>query len=82
MTTGRGFIIPDESSILTFRVNEMNDGSGEWWLYAEDNRYFYTNVRTDASYTAFLKSELPLCPAFDPRDSTTWCEQSQLHKSP
>ena len=82
VTTGRGFVIPDESSVFTFRVNEMNSGSGEWWLYAEDDRHFYANGGAGVLYVAFPKSELQKCPAFDPRDWTTWCDQSQLHKSP
>ena len=41
LLTGRGFYIPSESSIFNFKVTKYNDGSGEWWLYGEDNRYYY-----------------------------------------
>ena len=46
LITGRGFFIPDESNIFIFRVTKHNEGSGEWWLYGEDNKYFY-GLNTD-----------------------------------
>jgi len=39
--TGRGFFIPKESNIFIFKVTEWNEGSGEWWLYGEDKKYYY-----------------------------------------
>ena len=39
--TERGFFIPRESSIFCFEVTEWNAGSGEWWLYGEDDKYYY-----------------------------------------
>jgi hypothetical protein len=39
LATGRGFFVPTESSVFSFRVTKMNEGSGEWWLYGEAIRY-------------------------------------------
>ena len=84
VTTGRGFIIPKESSIFAFRVTEMNSGSGEWWLYGEDAHHFYAQGdRTGVIYIAFPKSMVASCPSFRPLDWTTWCQDFQTaHHSP
>ena len=77
--TGRGFEIPDESSLLTFTVTEMNHGSGEWWLHAEDHRYFYAYSETPGiRYHAFPKSNVPQCPGFRSTDSATWCKSMTI----
>jgi hypothetical protein len=83
LTTGRGFIIPSESSIFTFQVTEENHGSGEWWLHAEDPNYFYARGEKDGLlYIAFPKSMVSKCPSFEPRDWKTWCAEFQrLHES-
>ncbi|NEQ24138.1 MAG: hypothetical protein F6K28_34450 [Microcoleus sp. SIO2G3] len=77
------FFIPQESSIFTFYVTEMNDGSGEWWVSGEDFRYFYARIDEDGIlYAAFPRSKVSQCPSFQLRRWTTWCEQFRiLHKS-
>lgn len=32
------YIIPKESNIFQFDVNQMNEGSGDWWIYGQDNK--------------------------------------------
>ena len=77
--TGRDFKIPKESSLLTFRVTKMNSGSGEWWLYGEDNDYFYANSRAaGVKYHSFPRSKVDKCPGFDHLDFTTWCDSITL----
>lgn len=78
LVTGRRFFIPDKSSIFSFHVIEMNQGSGEWWLYAKDSRYFYAYGRDGLLYIAFPKSQIAQCPSFQLRDRSTWCEEFQL----
>ena len=39
--TEKEYIIPKESSIFTFEATKMNEGSGGWWLYGEDNKKYY-----------------------------------------
>lgn len=71
-----GFFIPEESSVFTFDVTEMNHGSGDWWIYAEDHRYFYAAINWDGvAYVAFPKSKVSQCASFEPRDSSTWCKE-------
>jgi hypothetical protein len=83
LVTGRGFIIPEESSIFTFEVTEMNSGSGEWWLYGEDAQFFYAQGDRDGLiYIAFPRSKASECPSFQRHDWTTWCVQfERLHES-
>jgi len=45
--TCRGYRIPDDSSLFTFRVTQWNDGSGEWWNYGQDGRYYYVLIGAD-----------------------------------
>jgi len=72
--TGRGFILPEESSIFTFKVTKMNEGSGEWWLYAEDKNYFYTMEKTEADklYTKISKEKAKMILTFDKYDYRSW----------
>jgi hypothetical protein len=83
LATGRGFIIPEESSIFTFRVTEMNDGSGESWLYGEDTRYYYAKGDRDGLiYIAFPKAKTTQCPSFRAQEWTTWCAEFKIvHES-
>ena len=71
------YYIPDESSVLTFRVTEMNSGSGEWWMYGEDYRFFYAQVDDGRTrYIAFPKSKVKECRSFRAADWTTWCRDA------
>ena len=47
--TGRGYFIPKESNMFIFEVTKWNDGSGEWWLYGEDKKYYY-GLYIDGNY--------------------------------
>jgi len=76
LLTGRGYSIPEESSVFTFRTLRMNDGSGEWWLYGEDtNNYYYFTGETSRPYIAFSKNEAIHCKGFEITDYTTWCTE-------
>lgn len=69
LLTGRGYEIPDDSSVFSFRPTVMNSGSGEWWLYGEDNTdYYYLDSSTKIS-----KEASELCQGFKADDHTTWC---------
>jgi hypothetical protein len=72
--TGQGFIIPSESSLFTFAATKMNDGSGEWWLYAEDNYYYYSMEKAgiDKPYIMISKSRTKGIPKFNKHDYKTW----------
>jgi len=49
--TGRGYFIPKESNMFIFKPTKWNDGSGEWWLYGEDGKYYYgLNIDGDTKY--------------------------------
>jgi hypothetical protein len=41
LNTDKNYFIPKESSIFTFKSTQMNNGSGDWWLYGEDNKFYY-----------------------------------------
>ncbi|HAK61594.1 MAG TPA: hypothetical protein DCO77_14665 [Nitrospiraceae bacterium] len=56
LLTGRGYKIPAESSIFSFKPTVMNSGSGEWWLYGEDSTHYYyldnnTKISREAAET-------------------------------
>ncbi|XZQ06075.1 hypothetical protein ACJVDK_09130 [Pedobacter sp. MW01-1-1] len=47
LNTDENYFIPKESSIRTFEATQMNEGSGDWWLYGEDKDYYYgLNIET------------------------------------
>jgi hypothetical protein len=63
--------IPEGSSLFTFRPTEMNSGSGDWWIYGEDNQhYFYFEDDVQISKLAAM-----MCPGFNKTDLTTWCQR-------
>ncbi|RYG15279.1 MAG: hypothetical protein EOO07_15775 [Chitinophagaceae bacterium] len=72
LLVGNGFVIPNESSILTFEVTKMNEGSGEWWLYGQDEQFYYHFLGENGrSYIKIAK--VNNCNGFNPHDSGTWC---------
>lgn len=76
LLTGRGYVIPVESSIFEFRATVMNEGSGEWWTYGEDSNYYYHFTGDDAvPYIKFPKSLASACKSFEPSNHLTWCKR-------
>jgi hypothetical protein len=69
-----GYEIPKESSIFTFReTQDNNEGSGEYWLYGEDDENYYANFsypESDADYTVLKKGTEPA--GFNKLDIDTW----------
>ncbi len=59
LLVGNGYVIPKESSIFRFKVTQMNEGSGDYWLYAEDENFFYSQMIGDenASYVKISREE-------------------------
>ncbi len=77
LATGRGFFIPQESSVFSFRVTKMNEGSGEWWLYGrDDERLFALHPSEPVYYSAELASQAA-CRDFKADDFMTWCSSEQ-----
>ena len=72
--TGQGFIIPNESSLFTFEATKMNDGSGEWWLYGEDDNYYYSMEKAgvEKPYIIISKIRTEQIPNFNKHDYKTW----------
>lgn len=69
LIASRGYFIPEESSLFTFHVTLENTGSGEYWLYGEDDAfYYYAGVMP---YIVMAK-DVP-CPGLDKLDYRIWC---------
>lgn len=76
---GNGYIIPKESSIFSFKSTIMNSGSGDYWLYGEDNTNYYTTLlNKEAGYSAkyFLisKEKATKLSGFQKLHYSTWFE--------
>jgi len=63
------YIIPQESNIFIFSPTKMNDGSGDWWLYGEDNEYYYS-FESHGYYIKLQKGKEPK--NFDKFNCETW----------
>jgi hypothetical protein len=61
--------IPRGSSLFTFRPTEWNPGSGDWWIYGEDNRYYYY-FEDDLKLS---KRAVETCQGFLKDSVSTWC---------
>lgn len=67
-------IIPKESNIFQFEVNQMNEGSGDWWIYGQDNKNYYFFYGLESlPYITFSKNDARACSDFDKLNINTWC---------
>lgn len=75
---GDGYVVPNQSSIFTFQVTEINKGSGDYWLYGEDQQYYYTSLDKELEkdntepYAFISKEEASLIVGFDKTNHETW----------
>ena len=68
------YIIPKESNIFQFNVNQMNEGSGDWWIYGQDNKNYYYYIGHDSlPYITFSNGAAQICSGFDKLNVNTWC---------
>lgn len=68
------YVVPEESSLLTFRVREMNPGSGDWWQAGEDSTHFYHRIDSEGIlYSVYPGVQAAHCPGFSVDDVSTWC---------
>lgn len=72
--TEPAYVIPRESSLWRFSATEMNEGSGDWWIYGKDDRnyYHFTGIE-EVPYIALNKVDAAACAGFDSTDISTWC---------
>lgn len=77
--TDRNYIIPDESSLLKFQVTKMNQGSGDWWLYGEDENYYFSTETDTSPYVKIAKKSSTSMRFFDAQNSATW-EKGRFQK--
>jgi hypothetical protein len=75
--TGQGFFIPDESSVFSFRVTKMNEGSGEWWLYGRDDEHLFALHPSEPTYLSAALASQAACASFKADDFTSWCSSEQ-----
>ena len=70
------YIIPKESNFFQFEANQMNDGSGDWWVYGQDNKNYYYFLGSDfLPYITFSKGDTQTCSGFDKLNINTWCDK-------
>lgn len=77
LATGQGFFIPEESSVFSFRVTKMNEGSGEWWLNGRDDEQLFALHPSEPVYFSAAFAAQTGCPSFKENDFTTWCSSEQ-----
>ncbi|NMH86599.1 DUF4952 domain-containing protein [Flavivirga algicola] len=71
---GNGYVIPNQSSVFTFKATKMNEGSGDYWLYGQDRNNYYTTLVKDhlEPYTYISKYETESILGFDKINYNTW----------
>lgn len=73
LLTENGYEIPKESSIFTFEATKMNDGSGGWWIYGEDNEKYYALSTDSINSILFIdKLQSKKIENFDKFNYETW----------
>lgn len=78
LVTGRGYYVPIESTIAKFKVDRMNEGSGEWWIVGQDDNYYFLGGLNNGKYAAFPKQKKAACSRFEPEKIETWCSDSLI----
>ena len=82
LLTYNNYFIPDESNIFIFDSTKIGGGSGEEWLYGEDNTYYYglnTKEPYSPRYFKLKKGNEPK--DFDKFDYHTWgCDNPDTGK--
>ncbi|KUI43468.1 hypothetical protein AU197_22210 [Mycobacterium sp. IS-1590] len=72
--TEPAYVIPAESSMWRFTPTQMNEGSGDWWVYGQDDRnYYYFTGSGEPPYLVMPKVEATACAGFESTDHRTWC---------
>lgn len=77
--TDNNYIIPNESSLLKFHATKMTQGSGDWWLYGEDENYYYSTETDTAPYIKMAKKDTTSLRFFDAQNAATW-EKGRFQK--
>jgi len=64
--TEQANVIPTESSPCRFTPTVMNNGSGDWWIYGEDDEnYYYFTGSAEKPYVAMPKVNALDCTGFN-----------------
>ena len=73
IATENGYEIPKESSMFTFEATKMNEGSGGWWMYGEDNKKFYAlTIDSVNTIISIDKNQSQKIKNFNKLDFKTW----------
>ncbi|SET20193.1 hypothetical protein [Thorsellia anophelis] len=70
-----GNFIPERSNILFFEPTVIDEGSGGYWIYGEDNANYYYFLN-DAENTYMFIKKNNNCINFDKQNFNTWCKQN------
>lgn len=68
--------IPAQSSLFTFEPYQVSQGSSNYWLYGEDDHYYYHFTYEPAHPYRYIAKDNQ-CPAFDRDDVRSWCNALQ-----
>ena len=72
----RDNFIPAQSSVFTFEPYQVSQGSSNYWLYGEDEHYYYHfTYLADVPYLYIPRKNT--CAGFDRADVRTWCSASR-----
>ena len=72
-TTDSDYIIPEESGYSKFISTVMNSGSGNWWIYGEDdNNYYYFVGNESLLYIYISRNDSLKISNFNKHDYRTW----------
>lgn len=72
LLTDRHNFIPAESSIFFFDPYIIDEGSGGYWHYGKDRRYYYHFTYEPAAPYLYIPIDNK-CPYFDRENFRTWC---------
>ncbi len=59
--------------MMDFKPTVMNLGSGDWWIYGEDDLYFYHFYGWIPQYYSIKKVDTNKCQDFESNNFDSWC---------
>lgn len=78
MIEGEGYI-PSMSSMFTFSVISFDEGSGGYWRYGEDSKYYYHFSLTEENVYFYIDKNND-CVNFNKFNFATWCSAIKIQQ--
>ncbi|MBN6712212.1 hypothetical protein JFL47_13845 [Haemophilus haemoglobinophilus] len=68
---GDGYV-PNKSNIWDFNITQIDEGSGGYWRYGKDDKFYYFFSLWEEDVYFYISKDNS-CANFNEKDINTWC---------